>query len=166
VPVPAVNEGVDALVQGRADVSEFSLNGAKVKEADSAVGVRHIGNDCSPAGEKRLREAVPGYYPRWIKAGTATAVHEDICVVAYDLHISTGKGVPDAVVEATLRSVWDNVDKLAPIHPVFKEFTRDRLVDPDTTIPYHPAAIRFYKEHGAWKPEMDQVQQRLLSLNP
>jgi uncharacterized protein len=166
VPVPAVNEGVDALVQGRADVSEFSLNGAKVKEADSAVGVRHIGNDCSPAGEKRLREAVPGYYPRWIKAGTATAVHEDICVVAYDLHISTGKGVPDAVVEATLRSVWDNVDKLAPIHPVFKEFTRERLVDPDTTIPYHPAAIRFYKEHGAWKPEMDQVQQRLLSLNP
>jgi uncharacterized protein len=166
VPVPAVNEGVDALIQGRADVSEFSLNGAKVKEADSAVGVRHIGNDCSPAGEKRLREAVPGYYPRWIKAGTATAVHEDICVVAYDLHISTGKGVPDAVVEATLRSVWDNVDKLAPIHPVFKEFTRDRLVDPDTTIPYHPAAIRFYKEHGAWKPEMDQVQQRLLSLNP
>jgi uncharacterized protein len=166
VPVPAVNGGVDALVQGRADVSEFSLNGAKVKEADSAVGVRHIGNDCSPAGEKRLREAVPGYYPRWIKAGTATAVHEDICVVAYDLHISTGKGVPDAVVEATLRSVWDNVDKLAPIHPVFKEFTRERLVDPDTTIPYHPAAIRFYKEHGAWKPEMDQVQQRLLSLNP
>jgi TRAP-type uncharacterized transport system substrate-binding protein len=74
--------------------------------------------------------------------------------------------VPDAVVESTLRAVWDNIDKLGPIHSAFKEFTRERLADPDPTLPYHPAAVRFYKEHGAWKAEMDQVQQRLLSLNP
>jgi hypothetical protein len=92
VPVPAVNEGVDALVQGRADVTEFALNGAKVKEADAAVGVRHISIDCSPEGEKRLRASVPGYYPRIIKAGTATAVVEDTCVIAYDLHLRRGGG--------------------------------------------------------------------------
>jgi uncharacterized protein len=166
IPVPALNDGVDAVVQGRADVTSISLNAAKVKEADAAVGVRHVSDDCSPEGEKRMRQAVSGYYPRWVKAGSATGVSEDICVIAYDLHIATGKAVPDAVVEATLRAVWDNVDKLAPVHTVFKEFTRDRFVDPDTTLPYHPAAVRFYKEHGAWKPEMDQVQQKLLSLNP
>src|SRR3989454_4064571 len=36
VPVPAVNDGVDALVQGRADVSQHAFGSAKVKEADSA----------------------------------------------------------------------------------------------------------------------------------
>lgn len=166
VPVPALNDGMDAVVQGRADVTSYSLNAAKVKEADAAVGVRHISSDCSPEGEKRMRQAVAGYYPRWIKAGTATAVHEDICVIAYDLHIATGKMVPDAVVEATLRAVWDNTDKLAPLHPLFKEFKREGFVDPNTTLPYHEAAVRFYKEHGVWKPEMDQAQQKLLSLNP
>ncbi len=166
IPVPALNDGVDAVVQGRADVTSISLNAAKVKEADAAVGVRHISDDCSPEGEKRMRQAVAGYYPRWIKAGSATAVLEDICVVAYDLHIATGKSVPDAVVEATLRAVWDNVDKLAPLHPLFKEFKREGFVDPNTTLPYHEAAVRFYKEHGAWKPEMDQVQQKLLAVNP
>lgn len=166
VPVPALNDGVDALVQGRADATSYSLNAAKVKEADAAVGVRYISDDCSPEGEKRMRQAVAGYYPRWVKAGTGTGVLEDICVVAYDLHIATGKAVPDAVVEATLRAVWDNVDKLAPLHPLFKEFKREGFVDPDTTLPYHQAAVRFYKELGAWKPEMDQVQQKLLSLNP
>ncbi len=166
VPVPALNDGMEAVVQGRADVTSYSLNAAKVREADAAVGVRYISDDCSPAGEKRMREAVVGYYPRWIKAGTAFAVYEDICVVAYDLHIATGKMVPDAVVEATLRAVWDNADKLAPMHPLFKEFKREGFVDPNTTLPYHEAAVRFYKERGVWKPEMDQAQQKLLSLNP
>jgi TRAP transporter TAXI family solute receptor len=166
VPVPALNDGVDALVQGRADATSYSLNAAKVKEADAAIGVRYISDDCSPEGEKRMRQAVAGYYPRWVKAGTAFAVPEDICVVAYDLHIATGKSVPDAVVQATLRAVWDNTDKLAPLHPLFKEFKREGFVDPNTTLPYHEAAVRFYKEHGAWKPEMDQVQQKLLAVNP
>jgi TRAP transporter TAXI family solute receptor len=166
VPVPAVNDGVDALVQGRADVTEFALNAAKVKEADAAVGVRHISTDCSAEGERRLRQAVAGYYPRIVKAGTATAVVEDTCVIAYDLYLAAGKNVSDRVVEAVLKAIWENVDKLPSLHPVFKEWTRERAVTADVTIPYHPAAIRFYKERGVWSPAMDQVQQKLLALNP
>jgi TRAP transporter TAXI family solute receptor len=164
VPVPAVNEGVDALVQGRADVTEHALNSAKVKEADAAVGVRHVSTDCTPEGEKRLRSAVPGYYPRWIKAGTATGVVEDTCFIAYDLYLTVGKGVPDDMVESTLRSIWDNIDKLGPIHPIFKEWTRERAVTTEMTIPYHPAAVRFYKERGAWKPEHEALQHKLLTV--
>jgi TRAP transporter TAXI family solute receptor len=164
VPVPAVNEGVDALIQGRADVTEHALNSAKVREADAAVGVRHVSIDCSPDGEKRLRAAVPGYYPRWIKAGTAAAVVEDTCVIAYDLYLIAGKSVSDDMVEAAVKAIWDGVDKLAPIHPIFKEWTRERAVTAEMTIPYHPAAVRFYKERGAWKPEHETIQQKLLSL--
>ena len=166
VPVPAVNDGVDALVQGRADVTEHALNSAKTKEADAAVGVRHVSIDCSPEGEARLRAAVPGYYPRWVKAGTATAVVEDTCFIAYDTYLSAGKGVPDQVVEAALTALWDNASQLAPIHPMLKEWTRDRAIGGDVTIPFHTGAIRFFKERGAWKPELDQLQQKLLSLTP
>jgi len=165
VPVPAVNDGMDALVQGRADVTVHALNSAKVKEADTAVGVRHLSNDCSPEGERRMRTTVPGYYPRMVKAGSATAVMEDICLIAYDSYFAASKGMPDAVVEATLKALWDHEAELAPIHPMLKEWTRERAVGADVTIPYHPAAIRFYKEHGLWKPEMDQIQQKLLSAN-
>jgi hypothetical protein len=164
VPVPAINEGVDALMQGRAEVTEFAVNGAKVKEADASVGVRHLSIDCSAEGEKRLRAAVPGYYPRWLKKGEATAVVEDTCVIAYDVYLAVGKDVPDAVVESVLKALWDNVDKLKPIHPIFKEWTRDRAASTDATVPYHPAAIRFYKERNAWTAEMDRAQQQLLSL--
>jgi TRAP transporter TAXI family solute receptor len=166
VPVPAVNDGVDALVQGRAEVTAGALNMAKIREADASVGVRHLSIDCSPEGDKRVRQAVPGYYTRLIKAGGAVAVVEDTCTVAYDIYFATHKAASDQLVNAILKATWDNVDKLPPMHPGFKEWTRDRAASADVTMPYHPAAIKFYQEKGIWKKEMDQAQQKLLALNP
>ena len=166
VAVPAVNEGVDALVQGRADVAMHALNSAKIREADAAVGVRHISFDCSPQGEERFKKAVPGYYVRRLKAGGAVAIVEDTCVNAYDIYLLSHKNAPEQVVTPFLKAVWDNVDKLPPFHPVFKEWTRERAVDPSVTIPYHPVAIQFYKERGVWTPQMDEAQKKLLAVNP
>lgn len=166
VPVPALNDGVDALIHGRADVTSYALNGAKVREADAAIGVKHLSTDCSPEGEKRLREAVPGYYPRKVPKGGAVAVVEDMCAIAYDIYVVTGKGATDATVENLLRTVWDHVDKLPPLHPIFREWTRERLAAAEVTIPYHPVSIRFFKEKGKWTAEMERAQEKLLSLNP
>jgi len=165
VPVPAVNDGVDALVQGRADVSMHALNSAKIREADAAVGVRHVGLDCSPEGERRLRKAVPGYYPYQMKKGQAVGIVEDTCVNAYDIYFLTHKAASNRVVSTILKGIWDNIEKLPPLHPVFKEWTRERAVDPDVTVPYHPAAIGFYKENKLWSAKMDEAQRALLSLN-
>jgi len=164
VPVPGLNEGIDALVQGRADVSSYAMNGAKVREADAAVGVRHLSVDCSPEGQKRVREAVPGYYTRPVKKGEAAAVLEDICVIAYDTYVSTSHKTPDDVVQGLLKAVWENSAKVAPFHPLLKQWTREQMVSAEVTIPYHPAAVRFYQEHKVWTPEMDKTQQRLLAI--
>lgn len=166
VPVPAVNEGIDALVQGRVDVSMSAVNAAKVREVDAAVGVRHLSLDCSPEGEKRLRRSVPGYYPRILKAGSAIAVVEDTCVNAYDIYLTTHKGAADHVIGMILKATWDNVEKLPALHPTFKEWTRERAVDPEATVPYHPAAVQFYKERGRWPAKMDEAQRKLLAFNP
>ena len=166
VPVPAANEGLDALIQGRAEVATHAVNSAKMREADAAVVVRHLSIDCSPQGEQRLRKAVPGYYPRWVKAGSAVAVLEDTCVTAYDIYLVTHKGATEQVVTTILKGIWDNVDKLLPFHLAFTEWTRERAVDPDVTIPYHAGAIRLYKERGVWSAKMDEAQRKLLALNP
>src|SRR3989304_3411442 len=163
VPVPGVNEGVDALVQGRADVSMSAVDAAKVREADATIGVRHISIDCSPEGEKRLRKAVPGYYPHWLKRGQATGIVEDTCVNAYDIYLTGHQAASDRLVSTILKGIWDNVGKLPPLHPNFKDWTRQRAVDPDVTIPYHAAAIQFYKERGLWAANMDEAQRRILS---
>jgi len=166
VAVPGANEGVDALVQGRADTTIHALNSAKIREADSAVGVRHLSIDCSAEGEKRLRQAVPGYYPRVVKGGTGLAVLEDTCFVAYDICLTSHKAASDAMMRTVIKAIWDNIEKLPPFHPAFNEWTRERAVDPDVTIPYHPGVIAFYKEQKLWSTRMEEAQNRLLALNP
>jgi len=166
IPVPAVNDGVDALVQGRAEVTIMAVNAAKVREADAAVGVRHLSTDCSSEGDARLQKAVPGYYARLMKAGSAAAMVEDTCVIGYDIYLTTHKAAQDRVVASALKAIWDNVEKLPPIHPTFKEWTRERAVDPDVVMPYHPAAVQFYKEQKLWSAKTDEAQKKLLALNP
>jgi TRAP transporter TAXI family solute receptor len=166
VPVPAVNDGIDALVQGRADVSMHALGTAKLKEADAQVGVRNITLDCSPKGEERVKKAMPGWYLVTLKAGTYHTIVEDTCVFAYDLYLISHKALPDTVVQIALKAIWENTDKLIPIHPSFKEWTRERAASAEVTIPYHPGAIQFYKQREVWKREMDEAQRKLLALNP
>jgi hypothetical protein len=166
IPVPAVNEGVDAVVQGRADVSNHAIGAAKIKEADSSVGVRFASLDCFPEGEARVRKAVPGYYVTVLKGGSSTGVVSDTCVLSYDIYFVGHKALSGPVVQATLKAVWDNVDKLPPLHPQFQDWTRERAASADVTIPYHPAAVQFYKEKGLWSAKMDETQKRLLALNP
>jgi len=65
-----------------------------------------------------------------------------------------------------LQAVWVNADKLPQFHPGFAEWTRARAVDAEVTLPYHPAAIRYFKDNGAWSAKLDEVQKKLLALNP
>ena len=100
VPVPAVNDGVDALVQGRADVSNHAIGVAKIKEADAAVGVRFLSLDCSAQGDARVRKAVPGYYLITLKAGSSTGIVGDTCVLAYDIYMVR----PQRIVQRSRRA--------------------------------------------------------------
>ena len=166
VPVPALNEGIDAVVQGRADISIHSIGAAKVKEADAAVGARYVPIDCNPQGDARVKKAVPGYSTTTLKSGFSTGIIVDTCVLTYDIYMLGHKGLSNEVVQASLKAVWDNIDKLPPLHAQFQEWTRERAASADVTLPYHPAAVQFYKEKNLWNAKMDDTQKRLLAVNP
>ena len=166
VPVPAVNDGVDALVQGRAEVTNHAIGAAKVREADAAVGVRYLSLDCTPEGDARARKAVPGYAITTVKAGAATGIVADTCVLSYDIYWVGHKGLSNEVVSHSLKAIWDNIDKLPPLNPQFQDWTRERAASADVTVPYHPAAVQFYKEKNLWNAKMDEAQKRLLAVNP
>ena len=100
-----------------------------------------------------MRQAVPGYYLITLKAGSSTGIVGDTCVLAYDIYMLGHKGLSNEVVTHSLKAIWDNIDKLPPLNPQFQEWTRERAASADVTVPYHPAAVQFYKEKTCGTPK-------------
>jgi uncharacterized protein len=70
--------------------------------------------------------------------------------------------VPAEVVYQVLKATWQNVDKLAPLHPWLKGWNHKQMFWAKPSVPYHPGAVRFYKEQGVWTAETEERQQGLL----
>ena len=164
VPVPAVNQGMDALKDGRVEAAIHAVGSGKVREVDAAIGIRMISLCDDAASRKRLREAVPGYSASSWKAGATAGITEDISAVSYDVYITTHKKMSNEVVYEVIKALWDGQKALFSKHPVLKRWKSDRFASANVTIPYHPGAIKFYKEKGVWTKAMEQAQQKLLSL--
>jgi TRAP transporter TAXI family solute receptor len=162
IPVSTVSEGMRALVAGRADSALHALGSVDVQEADAAVGVRALSVCGDEQGQRRLREAVPGYYAIGVRAGQSPGVTEDLWVAAYDVYLVTHKSLDENTVYEVTRTLWEQNRKLWPLHRAFEEWATRRYVDPGVTVPYHSGAVRLYREKGAWDRRMDEVQARLL----
>jgi TRAP-type uncharacterized transport system substrate-binding protein len=137
-----------------------------LKEADAAVGIRFLSLDCSKLGEERIKKAIPGYYLSTVKGGSSSGILEDTCAFTYDIYLVGHAKLPDAVVRNVLQAIWVNIDKLPQFHPGFAEWTKARAVDAEVTIPYHPAAMRYFKDAGVWPAKMDEAQKKLLAWTP
>ncbi|MVA96198.1 TAXI family TRAP transporter solute-binding subunit [Nitratireductor sp. CAU 1489] len=164
VPFSAINDSLDAVMQGTIDATVFGVGAPKVREADASVGVRFISSDCSDEGKQRIVDTVPGYYTIDIKGGKQAAIDEDICTTAYQLYLVTHEAADPAMVRAVLKAIWDNVDQLPQYHPSLRNWNQASAVPTEPTLPFHPAAIEFYREVGAWSEAMDAQQEALLKL--
>lgn len=51
------------------------------------------------------------------------------------------------LVKEVLAAIFDNLAEVAAFHPVAKLLKLEKAA-PKTAVPYHPAAIEFYKSRG------------------
>lgn len=163
VPVPGVNEGVQALIEGRADAAAHAVGSAKLEEANASIpgGIRFIPIDSSPEGVARMASVMAGTFAFPLKAGSVTGATTDVAVQAYDVYMTAGKGLSDAVTYDMAKTLWEQEEAIQKSHRGLGRFGRDKMVKTIATIPYHPGAIKFYREKGLWTAEMEKRQAEL-----
>jgi len=76
--------------------------------------------------------------------------------------IQTSTHMPDEVAYTLVKAWWDHYKDLEPIHPQFRGWVPGIYVNKLATVPYHPGAIKFFKERGVWTSEHDKMQEKLL----
>ena len=63
--------------------------------------------------------------------------------------IGTDK-TPDTLVYAFVKTAWENRKTLHEVHKIFKTWDLEKA-SVDLGVPFHPAAVKFYKEQGVMK---------------
>ena len=152
VPVAHVVRAADDFMQGRTEATTFAVGAGKVAEVDVRVGgIRWLNTNNTPEGVKRLREVMPTAYVSEVKpAPGLVGVLAPTSILFEDYIVVTGSHLSDDDAYKIAKVLYEAQDKLAAIVKAYarydvKELARDRQ------IPFHPGAIKFYKEKGIWK---------------
>jgi TRAP transporter TAXI family solute receptor len=164
VPVSSVAEAAKAVIEGRADATGTSAMGMPIlNELQAKRGARFLPFDTSPEAVQRTREKFPGYPIKVTPGPGRTGVEKEEYLWAYDNYFLGRQSLSDEAVYLIVKALWENYQELGLIHVLLKDWVPDRFVSKEALIPYHPGAIKFYKEKGVWTNEMAKLQETLLA---
>lgn len=80
----------------------------------------------------------------------ATNANEKVTTVGMLATFVTSAKVPDDVVYAITKEVFENRDEFKKLHPALEGLTRETMLE-GLTAPIHPGALKYYKEAGLMK---------------
>jgi TRAP transporter TAXI family solute receptor len=164
VPVSDLQSGAQAFMEGRADAGWHSVGSPAVEEANARKGgVKFLSVISTPEGAKKMGEVYPGSYPSIVKAGSVTGVPRDTAVLTNDIYLVAAKEFSEEAAYNTVKALWEFNEELGAAYPALKAWRRERMLSKNAFIPYHPGAIKFFKEKQAWTKELEALQSRLLS---
>jgi TRAP transporter TAXI family solute receptor len=96
-------------------------------------------------------------YPYYAKAMTkvttfypGAANDKDVPTFGVKATFVTSAKVPDKVVYAIVKEVFDNFDEFVKLHPAYTGLTKENMLE-GLSAPFHPGAMKYYKEVGLMK---------------
>jgi TRAP transporter TAXI family solute receptor len=88
------------------------------------------------------------YIAATIPAGTYDGQSGDVATAAVPNYLVTSADVPDDVVYAMTKAIFENLDKMVAAHAAAKAISLDAAAK-SPPAPLHPGAERYYREAGA-----------------
>ena len=147
VLIPNVIRGADDFTSGAADMFFFAFGAPKVREVDATVGgirALEIPQNGMAAAKKMLPE---GYLSPAVPNPFFVGVDHPMGVYTWDNMIFTNTKVSDDAVYKLIDTLEKNKADLVSIQPALRDFSPANLYT-GYDIPYHPGALKYFKEHN------------------
>jgi len=102
----------------------------------------------TPAIVTSMKQINPGYTQGAIKAGTYPKQDKDVPVIVYSAHLVVACALPEKEVYEMTKAIAANIGDLASINKAMAGLTPKMMAE-DIGVPFHPGAVKYYKEVGA-----------------
>lgn len=153
-------KGVDAVAEGRADAAPIATGVPALKKSHASVpgGLRilPLGDELS---EAQFSDLLPGV-GHWMHPPMKTRPYIDgkTKVALYSAFLNASASMEDDDVYKLAKTLHENWEQLRKDYPPLRGVKQAELAPATNTVPYHPGAIRFYKEAGLWTAAHDTQQ--------
>ncbi len=142
-------EAPGLIQDGRIDAAFYTVGHPSGYYKEATAGARKVKFIPIPNADKLVAK-----YPYYAKAQTrmsdypgAANTEETVETFGVKATFVTSAKVPDEVVYAITKEVFDNFDTFTKLHPAYAGLTKESMLD-GLSAPIHPGAMKYYKEVG------------------
>ena len=164
VAVGGYNASIDAVLNNRADVVGGACNSPPFLRIEASPrGLRFLGfpHD-DPDAVARVRARLPWYVPHIATEGpTLPPEGLEVFTSAYPFLVGMDTS-DDTMVYNLVKVMHRHFDEYKDNAPGAAGWIMDRQKFEQAFVPYHPAAIRYFREIGVWTAEAEAKQQENL----
>ena len=120
-----------------------------IQEAEANEPVTFI--SLSPEQIEAIRKALPEFSPSTVAAGTYRTLDKDYVTIGVSNFAVGRADLPDDLVYQLVKAVFENQPRLVKANSSARETLPQNVVK-DTFLPFHPGAVRYYREIGVKIP--------------
>lgn len=106
--------------------------------------------ELKPESQKSITQKYRHFVAKTIRKGTYKGVDKDIRTVGTANILLVGAEMDEALVYQITKAIFENIDSVRAGHPSAKGFSLEDATQ-GSTVPFHPGAIKYFKEKGVWK---------------
>jgi len=158
VTVSSLGPGMDGLTEGTLDATSIAVGIPLTQQAHASIpgGIRYVSITGDNATDEFVDDLYPGTYIVTIEpTARLPEVTEPVNVIGYDVFLTTSASLSDEDATAILTALYDSFPQLREDYAPIRSGSGEQFAEPSNTVPFHPAAIAFYKDKGMWTDAND-----------
>ena len=146
-----LSQSVEALKDGHIDALLLTLTTPAPALIDLSTTRKLSFLDIDMSKMKELTEKWPGYVIEEIAPKVYKGIREGgQKFLAYSALTVCNSDLDTDLVYKFVKTLFDNLDEFGKVHPAAAALTIEGGVSPKV-IPFHPGAVKYFKEKGGWK---------------